>query len=308
MTGIRQAIDDYLAVRRALGYKLDDHEWLLADFASFLEEAGAGTVTSGLALAWATLPQDTLPSWHAARLRVVRGFARHLQALDPATEIPPADLLACRNRRAVPYLYSQDDIAALIAATAALRPALHAATHNTLIGLLAVTGMRLGEAIRLDRADLDAAGGILTIRDSKFAKSRQIPLHPSALGVLADYRQLRDQHFPSPGTPALLVSTAGTRLISQGIHYVFARLVRQAGLQPRSMECRPRLHDFRHSLAVNTLLDWYRQGLDVQAGLPVLSTFLGHSKPANTYWYLSAVPELLALAAERRETGLRVRS
>jgi integrase/recombinase XerD len=123
MTGIRQAIDDYLAVRRALGYKLEDHQWLLADFASFLEEAGAGTVSTRLALAWATLPEDTLPSWHAARLRVVRGFARHLQALDPATEIPPADLLACRNRRAMPYLYSQDDIAALIAATAALRPA-----------------------------------------------------------------------------------------------------------------------------------------------------------------------------------------
>ena len=307
MTGIRQAAGDYLTVRRALGYKLEDHGWLLADFASFAEAAGAATVTTRLALAWATLPQDTLPSWHAARLRVVRGFARHLQALDPATEIPPAGLLACRNRRAVPYLYSDAEIAALMAATACLRPALHAATHNTLIGLLAVTGCRLGEVIRLDRADLDAAEGILTIRDSKFAKSRQIPLHPSALGVLAGYAQLRDQRFPEPKTPALLVSTAGTRLISQGIHYVFARLVRQAGLQPRSPECRPRLHDFRHALAVNTLLAWYRQGLDVQARLPLLSTLLGHSSPANTYWYLSAVPELLALAAERRQTGLGVR-
>ncbi len=308
MTGIRQAIDDYLAVRRTLGYKLEDHGWLLADFASFLEAAGAGTVTAGLALAWATLPQDALPSWHAARLRVVRGFARHLQALDPATEVPPVGLLACRNRRAVPYLYSDAEVAALMAATVSLRPALHSATHKTLIGLLAVTGMRLGEAIRLDRADLDAAEGIVTIRDSKFAKSRQISLHPSTLGALAGYADFRDQHCPRPETPALLVSTAGTRLISQGIHYVFARLVRQAGLQPRSQACRPRLHDFRHSLAVNTLLGWYRDGLDVQARLPVLSTLLGHSKPANTYWYLSAVPELLALAAERRETGLGVRS
>ena len=133
-------------------------------------------------------------------------------------------------------------------------------------------------------------------------------LHPSTLGALADYGQLRDQRFPDPRTPALLVSTAGTRLISQGIHYVFARLVRQAGLQPRSQACRPRLHDFRHSLAVNALLGWYRDGLDVQARLPLLSTFLGHSSPANTYWYLSAVPELLALAAERRQTGLGVRS
>ena len=308
MTGIRQAVQDYLTVRRALGYKLEDHGWLLADFASFMEAAAAAAITTRLALAWATLPEDTLPSWHAARLRVVRGFARHLKALDPATEVPPAGLLACRNRRAVPYLYSEAEVSALMAATASLRPSLHAATHRTLIGLLAVTGMRLGEAIRLDRADLGAAEGILTIRDSKFAKSRQIPLHPSTLAALTGYGQLRDQHFPQPKTPALLVSTAGTRLISQGIHYVFARLVRQAGLKPSSQECRPRLHDFRHSLAVNTLLGWYREGLDVQARLPVLSTFLGHSKPANTYWYLSAVPELLALAAERRQTGRGVAS
>ena len=308
MTGIRQAIDDYLAVRRALGYKLEDHGWLLDDFASFMEAAGAVTVTTGLALAWATLPEGTLPSWHAARLRVVRGFARHLQALDPATEVPPVGLLACRNRRAVPYLYCEAEVSALMAATASLHPALHAATHKTLIGLLSATGMRLGEAIRLDRADLDAAEGIVTIRDSKFAKSRQIPLHPSTLDALAEYGQLRDQRFPDPRTPSLLVSTAGTRLISQNIHYVFARLVRQAGLQPRSQACRPCLHGFRHSLAVNTLLAWYRDGVDVQARLPVLSTLLGHSKPANTYWYCSAVPELLILAAERRQTGLGARS
>ena len=307
MTRIRQAVDDYLAVRRALGYKLEDHGWLLADFASFLDAAGAGTVTTSLALDWATLPADCLPSWHVARLRVVRGFARHLQALDPATEVPPAGLLAGRNRRAVPYLYSDAEVSALMAATVSLRPVLHAVTLKTLIGLLAATGMRLGEAIRLDRADLDTDGA-LTIRDSKFAKSRRVPLHPSTLAALACYGQLRDQHFPQPKTPSLLVSTAGTRLISQGVHYVFARLVRQAGLAPRSPECRPRLHDFRHSLAVSTLLGWYRDDLDVQALLPVLSTFLGHSKPANTYWHLSAVPELLALAAERRETGLGVRS
>src|SRR6266542_2599178 len=232
MTGIRPAIDDYLAVRRALGYKLEDHGWLLADFAAFMETAGAGTITTSLALAWATLPEDALPSWHATRLRVVRGFARHLQALDPATEVPPVGLLACRNRRAVPYLYSEAEVRALMAATASLRPALHAATFRTLIGLLATTGMRLGEAIRLDRADLDAADGILTIRDSKFAKSRQIPLHPSTLAALAGYGQLRDQQCLRTSTPALLVSTAGTRLTSQGIHYVFARLVRHAGLQP----------------------------------------------------------------------------
>jgi integrase len=308
MTGIRQAIDDYLCVRRALGYKLEDHGWLLADFASFMEAAKASTVTTRLALAWAVLPQDTLPSWWAARLRVVRGFARHLRAFDPATEVPPVGLLTARNRRAVPYLYSEAEVAALMAATSGLRPALHAATHRTLIGLLKVTGMRLGEAIRLDRSDLDPDEGVLIIRDSKFAKSRQVPLHASTVEALAEYAGLRDRHFPDPKTPALLVSGRGTRLIKQNIHYVFARLVRQAGLEPRSEVCRPRLHDFRHALAVNILLGWYRQGLDVEARLPLLSTFLGHTKPANTYWYLSAVPELLALAAERREQGWGVRA
>jgi integrase len=306
MNRIRCAIDDYLSVRRALGYKLEDHGWLLAGFASFMEEHGATTVTTQLAVAWATLPEDVLPSWWAARLRVVRGFARHLKAFDPATEVPPVGLFVGRNRRAVPYLYSAADVCALMAATASLRPPLHAATHRMLIGLLSVTGMRLGEAIRLDRSDLDGAEGIVTIRDSKFAKSREVPLHPSTLAALVDYGKLRD-HCVRHEAPSLLASTAGTRLISQNVHYVFVRLVRQAGLEPRSDRCRPRLHDFRHSLAVNTLLGWYRDGVDVEAHLPLLSTLLGHTKPANTYWYLSAVPELLALAAERREQGLAVR-
>jgi integrase/recombinase XerD len=287
VSGIRPAIADYLAVRRALGYKLEDHGWLLADFASFMEAHDAGTVTTELALAWAVLPDDALPSWWAARLRVVRGFARHLKAFDPATEIPPVGLLACSNWRAVPYLYSEADVCALMAATASLRPALHAATHRMLIGLLAVSGMRLGEVIRLDRSDLDAAEAIVTIRDSKFGKSRQVPVHPSTLAALADYARLRDQHCPYPTSPSLLISTAGTRLISQNVEYVFTRLVRQAGLADRSDGSRPRLHDFRHTLAVTTLLGWYRDGVDVQARLPLLSTLLGHTKPANTYWYYS---------------------
>lgn len=308
MTEIRPAIADYLAVRRALGYKLEDHGWLLADFASFLEGHDADTVTTELAMAWATLPEDVLPSWWAARLRVVRGFARHVKAFDPATEIPPVGLLSGRNRRAVPYLYSDAEVCTLMATTASLRPALHAGTYRTLIGLLAVSGMRLGEAIRLDRGDLDSGEAIVTIRDSKFGKSRQVPLHPSTLDALADYSRLRERHHPHPSSPSLLISTAGTRLISQNVEYVFARLVGLAGLAARSDGCRPRLHDFRHSLAVNTLLGWYRGGLDVQARLPLLSTLLGHSKPANTYWYLSAVPELLALAADRRDRGMGARS
>ena len=305
MTEIRSAIADYLAVRRALGYKLEDHGWLLADFASFLEARGTSTITTELALAWATEPHDALGSWWAARLRVVRGFARHLAAFDPATQIPPVGLLPCGNRRAVPYLYTQVEVRALMAAAASLRPALHAATYRMLIGLLAVTGMRLGEVIRLDRSDLDTDAGIVTIRDSKFAKSRQVPLHPSTLAALADYADLRQRCCRRADSPSLLISTAGTRLISQNVEFVFPRLVRQAGLTARPDGARPRLHAFRHSLAVSTLLGWYRDGVDVQAQLPVLSTFLGHTKPANTYWYLSAVPELLSLAAARRDSGSR---
>jgi len=301
MTEIHSAIADYLAVRRALGYKLEDHDWLLADFASFLEARGANTITTELALAWAIEPQDALASWWSARLRVVRGFARHLAAFDPATQVPPLGLLACRNRRAVPYLYAEAEVRALMAAATSLRPALHAVTYRMLIGLLAVSGMRLGEVIRLDRSDLDTGEAIVTIRDSKFAKSRQVPLHPSTLAALADYADIRERWCLGANSPSLLISTAGTRLISQNVEFVFARLVRQAGLTARPDGARPRLHDFRHTLAVSTLVGWYRDGVDVQAQLPVLSTFLGHTKPANTYWYLSAVPELLALAAARRD-------
>jgi integrase/recombinase XerD len=304
MTGIRAAIADYLAVRRALGYKLADHGRLLTDFATFLEDHDAGTITTELALAWATRPGNALPSWWAARLRVVRGFARHVKAFDPATEIPPIGLLTCSNRRATPYIYTDAEVCALMSATTSLRPALHAATYRTLLGLLAVSGMRLGEVIRLDRPDLDTAEAIVTIRDSKFGKSRQVPLHPSTLDALAEYARVRDRCCPEPSAPSLLISTAGTRLIRQNVEYVFARLVRSAGLGARSDVCRPRLHDFRHSLAVHTLLGWYRDGLDVQARLPLLSTLLGHTNPAHTYWYLSAVPELLALAAERRDRGI----
>lgn len=239
MIEIRPAIADYLAVRRALGYKLEDHGWLLADFASFLEGRGAATITTELAMAWATLPASALPSWWAARLRVVRGFARHAKAFDPATEIPPVGLLPCRNRRAVPYLYSDAEVGALMALTASLQPMLHAATYRTLIGLLAVTGMRLGEVIRLDRSDLDTAEAIVTIRDSKFAKSRQVPVAPSTLAALADYARVRDQHCPHPRSPSLLISTARgqTRVHTEGVKPCQAQTARHpdgVGILPSS--------------------------------------------------------------------------
>jgi integrase/recombinase XerD len=308
MSPLRQAVKDYLGVRRALGSKLEGYDRLLGDFVVFVEAAGATTVTTELAVAWAKLPgDDAHPAYLGRRLCVVRGFARHLQAFDPATEVPPVGLLPQRKCRATPYLYSDADVAALMTAARSLTPALRAATYETLIGLLTVTGMRIGEAIRLDRGDLDWDEGTLTIRDSKYNKSREVPLHPSTLDALGDYAQLRDRLCPRPKTASFLESAAGTRLVYNTVQTTFARLVRDAGLKPRSQRCRPRPHDTRHSFACKVLLGWHRADVDVEAHLPLLSTYLGHTNPSNTYWYLSAVPELLSLAAQRRERTLGVR-
>jgi len=308
MSDLHQAVEDYITVRRALGSKLERHPKLLENFAAYLEAAGARTVTTELALSWAWLPgPDAHPAYVSNRLSAVRGFARHLQAFDPATEVPPARLLPRPKCRAIPYLYSDAEIAALLTAARSLTPALRAATYETLIALLMVTGARVGELIRLDRDHVDWDQSVLVIWDSKFSKSRELALHPSTVDALRRYAALRDRSGGASRTASFFVSAAGTRLAYNTVHQTFSRLTRQAGLRPRSQQCRPRIHDARHSFAVRTVLGWYRDGVDVQARLPWLSTYLGHRKPSCTYWYLSAVPELLALAAERRERNLAVR-
>ena len=240
----------------------------------------------------------------STRLSVVRRFVIHLHGIDPANQVPPTDLLPGRNRRATPYLYSEADIAALITAAGTLRASHQVATYRTLIGLLGVTGMRVGEAIGLDRADLDATNGVLTIRNGKFGKSRELPLHPSTVAALGDYLDRDDRPHKAPNTPSLLVSTTGTRLLYTNVQPTLHQLVRRAGLQPRSAMCRPRLHDLRHGFAVNTILDGYRHSGDPRARLALLSTYLGHIDPGKTYWYLSAAPELMTLASERLERHL----
>lgn len=307
MTPLRQALDDYLTMRRGLGYKLERAEKLLAQFLAYLDEVGADNVTVEDALAWARLPASADPSWWSQRLSVVRGFAAYLHTLDPAAEVPAAELLPWRRRRATPYLYTDAEIAALIAACASLRFPLRVATYGTLLGLLAITGLRVGEAIRLDRGDLDLERGLLLVRDSKFGKSRELPLHATAVRALRGYLRRRQRLQPRPQAEALFVSLAGTRLRYCNVNWTFLRLVRRAGLEPRSATCRPRLHDLRHSFAVRTVLDAYRADSDVQARLPLLSTYLGHVDPAATYWYLSAAPELLALAGQRLERHLETR-
>ncbi len=291
MNALRTAVADYIAVRRALGFKLEDYPWLLDDFVTYLEAAGTSTVTSELAVAWALRPgEHAHQSYLGKRLSVVRGFARHLQAFDPATEVPAADLVPWQQNRAVPYLYSDDDIAALMAAAGRLAPTLRAATYQTLIGLLVVTGARIGELIRLDRDDIDWDDGVLVITYSKFNKRRELASHASTLDALNAYAELRDELCPEPESPSFFVNTPGRRLAYVTVQQVFSRLARTAGLGPRSPRCRPRLHDTRHTFACTTLVGWYRAGVDVEAHLPLLSTYMGHTNPAHTFWYLSAVP------------------
>lgn len=297
---LHAAVADYLAVRRSLGFKLEDADRLLCGFVTYLNDNDVPTITSEAALAWATAPAGAQPHWWARRLGVIRQFAIYLHAFDPAVEIPPAGVLPQGSKRAQPFIYSQTDIAALLHAAGKLRP-MTAATYTTLIGLLAVTGMRVGEAIRLDQTDLDHRRGLLTVWFGKFGKSRQLPLHPTTIDALQTYLRTRDHHIREPRSAALLVSTAGTRLLYSNVHLAFQKLTRTAQIAPRSAACRPRLHDLRHTFAVNTLIGWQRAGLDIQPRLPWLSTYLGHIAPSSTYWYLTATPELLASAADRLE-------
>lgn len=309
MTGpLRQELVDYLALRRALGYRLARPQKLLGQFLDHLEQAGQSTVTVATAVGWARSPAGADANWWSYRLSVVRGFATYLHTLDPAHEVPATDLLPHRTRRASPYLYCDSDIAGLIGATSSLSTPLRRATFATLIGLLAVTGMRVGEAIALDRGDLDAAAGLLTVRHGKFDKARLVPLHPTTVAALRDYLRQRDQlrsATPTAApTAALLVSGAGTRLLYCNVHVTWKRLVADAGLRPRAGSCRPRIHDLRHSFAVRAMLDAYAAGQDGQTRLTLLSTWLGHVHPASTYWYLSASPELMAAAGQRLEAHL----
>lgn len=303
MSSLHDALRDYLAMRRALGYQLKQQGQLLEDFVGFLERAGAERITTELALCWAKLPQDVQSYRWTVRLGMVRGFARYLATIDPDSEIPPRDVLPARQQRPTPHIYSSGEIQALMDAAGSLSPPLHAATHRTLIGLLAVTGLRLGEALGLERQDVDLDDGVLRVR-GKDDKWREVPLHSSTINALTDYARLRDRHWPDPKTPAFFVCTTGERLKQWVVHKTFPQLIRQVGLEGCGQRARPRLHDFRHAYAVATLLDWYRDGENVDAKLPLLSSMLGHAKPEHTYWYLQAVPELLDLVAARLDGQL----
>ncbi len=299
MSELRAGIEQYLAVRRALGYKLVLAERLLRQFCAHCEAVGADRITVELALAWATQPAGVTPGWQGQRLSAVRGFAVWLQTIDPLTEVPPADLLPYRPRRAVPYLYTDAEIAAVMAAACRLPRPLQALTYEHLIGLVAVTGLRIGEAIRLDRDNVDLDAGLLRVIGSKWGKSRHVPLHASVVDALGSYARERDRLCPTPRATSFFLSTVGTTLHYPTVSPTFKRLTRQAGLAPRSPRCRPTLHSLRHSFAVRSLIDVYRDDGDVHALLPLLATYLGHADPSASYWYLTGTPELMALIGHR---------
>jgi len=305
MNTLRQALNEYLALRQAMGFKLQEESRLLPRFIDFLEAHGEAFITTDLAVRWATQCPATQPAEWARRLRFVRIFARYRSATDPRTQIPPTGLLPYRARRAEPYIYNDDEINRLLQAAGQLCSpmGLRAHTYVTALGLLAVTGMRISELVALNNDDVDLAYGQLTIRDAKFGKSRWLPLHPTTQQALQQYIQRRDQHYPIPCNSGFFVSEQGTRLTSCTVRATFVQLSRQIGLRGPTDSHGPRLQDFRHRFAVQTLLRWYQEGADVEQHLPELSTYLGHVKVSDTYWYLSATPELLQLALQRSEQG-----
>ena len=298
MSVLSQALEDYLIVRRALGHKLEEHGRLLPDFVGNLEARDACRVTTELAVAWATQPTTSTSVWWAQRLTMVRGFAQHLQAIDPGTEVHPPGLLPYRCRRVAPHLFSDADIAALMAAARSLPSSQRAATYEALVALMAVTGSARWRSGAPQPRRHRLGGGDPDGVELQVPKEPSRPPSPHDRRSLARYARLRDELCPHPKAPSFFLSTAGTRLHISVLDRVFHGLVNSAGLEQRG-ERQPRPHDLRHGFAVRTLLGWYSLGVDVDAHMPLLSTFLGHSHPENTYWYLSAVPELLFLAAER---------
>jgi len=295
MKTLRQLLAEYLAMRHAHGFKTDRHGWLLANFVGFLEARRRAVITSDLALHWAKQPAGAHPGWWGQKLSTVRVFARHIHLIDPRHEIPHRDLLPETTPRATPVLYSSLDIEKVLRAAHDLRSPFRGLTHETIFGLLAATGLRVGEAIRLDRDDVNWTDQVLAIHMSKFRKSREVVLHATVIGALRRYAVERDRFHPKARSPAFFVSLSGTRLIYNNVHRTFASLLRQAGIKRE----RARLHDLRHTFAVQTILRWHRKGIDVDAWMPRLSTYLGHAHPASTYWYLTASPELMALVGRK---------
>lgn len=304
MKSFTATVEEYLTLRRSVGYKLKETEAMLTEFAQFLAERRARFLTTALALEWATQIQGVSTTHRARRLGVIRRFAEFRKITDPRTQVPPKHLLPYRPQRAIPHIYTDEEITKLLGAFLTARTTeLRRQTFYTLFGLLAVTGCRVGEVLRLAPGDVDLRRGFLTIRHTKFGKSRLVALHPTTVQVLKEYARLRDSTLRGIALQSFFVSRLGNRVDATDFKRTFLKLSKEIGLRKGDASHGPRLHDLRHTFAVRTILSWYINGSAVEALMPLLSTYLGHTKASDTYWYLTGVPELLSLAARRLETA-----
>ncbi|MGB2614251.1 MAG: tyrosine-type recombinase/integrase [Phycisphaerae bacterium] len=300
MNTVGTILKDYLALRRSLGFKLQKHETTLGEFVSFFRAQKASYLTTGLALRWARNPKDADPAWWTDRLGMLRGFAAYWKTLDPRIEVPPLRLLLPQYKRPSPYIYTGRQICQILAATRQLASGDNL-TYWTLWGLLAVTGMRVGEALALNDEDVDLKQGTITVRDAKLSTSRRLPLHPTTRRILRRYVQQRRRRFPRPKSSSFLLIVDGRRPSHAVVWKTFQRVLTEAGIDSLSHQKSPRIHDLRHSFAVNALIGFYRKGQDVDRRIHALSTYLGHKSVRCTYWYLTSVPELMSLALARLE-------
>ena len=299
---IVEQVQEYLKFRRSCGYQLEAPGKELMLFARYVEQSDhKGPLTTELAVKWAKLPQDANPRYWATRYAIVRRFAEYRFLFDPATEIPPKGLLGPSKQRLSPHIYSDEEIAVFLQAAFQLTPTdgLHPRTYVTLFGLLVSTGLRISEALNLSCKDADLNTGILTIKETKFRKSRLVPVHLSTLQALRRYSKFRDSYHPGVRSKTFFLSEKGTPLNYRVVLYVFLKLRCKLGWQ--EADIKPRIHDFRHTFVVRRLLKWYEEGANLDQKILALSTYLGHVQVTDTYWYLSAVPELLAIVSEKFE-------
>ncbi len=295
--------EDYLASRRRLGFDLRSTGRRLLDFALFADRAGhQGPLTVNLAVSWARSGPLQAPITWARRIEIVRPFARYLQQFDPATEVPSSDLFGRSHRRLTPHIYTDEEVRKLLAAAAALpsKEELRPVTYSTLFGLIASTGLRISEALNLRRTDVDLDHGLLMIRNTKYRKSRIVPLHPTVVRALGHYVVLRDRHWPVALSDHFFI-VHGSRMKISTVEDIFGSLRLQLGWVARGDHPAPRIHDLRHSFICRRVLLWYQQGVDVDNAMVMLSTYVGHAKVTDTYWYLTGIPELMAIAAQRFE-------
>jgi integrase/recombinase XerD len=309
MTTLSQRLDGYLAVRRSLGYDLSFSGRVLRRFAAFADGEGVDHVTVDLFLRWKAAFGSANNNTWSARLGMVRVFAGWLQGHDARTEVPPPGLISGKLRRTRPHIYTNVDIIMIVTRAARLpsRYGLRGWTCSTLFGLIAVTGLRISEAIGIDDHDIDLDEGVITVRRGKNGKARFVPIVPSTIDRLRAYRTERTRLLGATSGPFFLIE-GGKRPTDCYARYNFAVVSQGIGLRETQHFCKhgrgPRIHDLRHTFAVRTIMDWYRKGLDPDREMIKLSTYLGHSKPDHTYWYIEAVPELLHLASTRAERSL----